>query len=63
MTLYEIRSRLDDGVSWERIGHPCPELSTCKADAERFTEHYACVEVINLTTGRVVHRATRRPIN
>ncbi len=38
------RGRLDDGLSWEQIGYPCPDLSTCKADADLFTEHYAVVE-------------------
>jgi hypothetical protein len=59
--LYELRGRLDDGISWEQIGYPCPELATCKADAERYTEHYSCVEVCAQGSGRVVYRAVRRP--
>jgi hypothetical protein len=61
MPLYTLRGRLDDGILWEQIGYPCPELSTCKADADRFTTHYSCVEVRDQVTGQVVYRAVRRP--
>lgn len=62
MTMYVLRDRLDDNISWEQIGYPSPELSTCKADADRFTAHYSCVEVRDEGTGRVVYRAVRPPI-
>ena len=62
MTLYELRGRLDDDISWEAIGLPYAELATCRADADRFTAHYSCVEVRDQTTGRTVYREVRRPI-
>jgi hypothetical protein len=39
-----------------------PQLSTCKALADRLTEHYPSIEVRDEGNGRVVYRATRRPI-
>jgi hypothetical protein len=59
--LYELLGRLDDEISWERIGLPCVDLGACKFDAQRLTEHYAVVEVRAQGSGRVVHRAVRRP--
>jgi hypothetical protein len=61
VTLYMLRGRLDDGISWEEIGHPYVDLSACKADADRYTEHYSCVVVLNKTTGRIEYQATQRP--
>ena len=62
MTMYTLRGRLDDGISWEQIGYPTPELSRAKADADKFTEHYSCVEVREEGSARVLYRATRPPI-
>jgi hypothetical protein len=61
MTLYELRGRLDDGISWEQIGHAYVDLSACKADADLYTEHYSCVVVLNRETGRIEYQALRRP--
>jgi hypothetical protein len=58
--LYMRRGRLDDALSWEEIGLPCVDLGPCTADAERYTEHYSIVEVINRATCQVVYRALRR---
>ena len=57
-TTYRLLGRLDDD-SWERVGNPCPELSTCKSDAYKFTQHYSRVEVRDQGSGRVVYRAVR----
>jgi hypothetical protein len=46
---------------WEGIGYPYVDLSECKADADRYTEHYSCVVVLNKTTSRIEYQATRRP--
>ena len=58
--LYVLRGRLDDGISWQQIGLACVELEACKRDAQRFTEYYGVVEVINKTTGAMVFKASRQ---
>ena len=39
---------------------PCDDLSACKSGAQRFTEYYGVVEVINKATGAAVFKASRR---
>ena len=51
-----------DDISWEQIGYPTAELTSAKADADKFTEYYSCVEVRDQQTGRVVYRTTRPPM-
>lgn len=59
-TMYVLRGRLNDGLSWDPIGDPCADFSVCMSDAQRFTANYNCVEVLNQSTGELAYRATRR---
>ena len=61
-TMYTLRGRLDDGISWKQIGYATLELSSAKGDADKFTEHYSCVEAREEGSARVLYRATRPPI-
>lgn len=58
-TIYTRRG-LKDGLPWESIGDPCADFSVCMSDAQRFTAHYNCVEVLSQSTGELAYRATRQ---
>lgn len=60
VALFTLRGHLDDGRTWKEIGMPCDDLSACKSGAQRFTEYYGVVEVINKATGAAVFKASRR---
>lgn len=57
--LYQLRGRVDH-MTWHVFGHPYCEERAAIAAAQLFTEHYACVQVINSVTGGVVYEAKRR---
>ena len=57
--MYTPLGQVDD-ISWEQIGYATPELSSAKGHADKYTEHYSCVEVREEGSARVLYSAHAR---